>query len=68
MLIGNVLDISQGPAVDMADRLHQFGTGQVSEQLMGQALDDEMVALLAENETNICEHPFEFILISCSTS
>lgn len=53
-LVGDVLDISQGPAIDMADRLHHFGTGQVSEQLMGQALDDDVVGMLAENETNIC--------------
>lgn len=53
-LLGEVLEISQGPSVDMAEKLHHFGTGQVSEQLMGQALDHERVAMLAENETNIC--------------
>ncbi|RYP25695.1 hypothetical protein DL768_011390 [Monosporascus sp. mg162] len=52
-LLSDVLEISQGPAVDMADKLHRFGTGQVSEQLMGQALDDDIVGMLAENETNI---------------
>ncbi|KAJ5754224.1 cytochrome P450 phenylacetate 2-hydroxylase [Penicillium manginii] len=52
-LLGEVLEISQGPALDMAEKLHRFGTGQVSEQLMGQPLDEETVALLAENETNI---------------
>ncbi|KAH8701134.1 putative cytochrome P450 phenylacetate 2-hydroxylase [Talaromyces proteolyticus] len=52
-LLGDLLDISQGPAVDVADRLHRFGTGQVSEQLMGQTLDDDAVGMLAENETNI---------------
>ena len=52
--MGEVLDISQSYAIDMADILHRFGTGQVSEQLMGMPLDDEMVAILAENETNIC--------------
>lgn len=54
-LLGDVLDISQGPAVDMAEKLHRFGTGQVSEQLMGTSLDDDIVGMLAENETNICE-------------
>lgn len=39
----------------MADKLHRFGTGQVSEQLMGTPLDDDMVGMLAENETNICK-------------
>ena len=53
-LLSDVLDISQGPAVDIADKLHLFGTGQVSEQLIGQALDDSMVEIVAENETNIC--------------
>lgn len=53
-LIGDILKISQGPAVDLAEKLHHFGTGQVSEQLMGQALDDDLVATIAENETNIC--------------
>ncbi|KAL8883080.1 MAG: hypothetical protein Q9198_000003 [Flavoplaca austrocitrina] len=52
-LLGDVLDISQGPAVDMAEKLHRFGTGQVSEQLMGTSLDDDIVGMLAENETNI---------------
>ncbi|KAI0399289.1 putative cytochrome P450 phenylacetate 2-hydroxylase [Xylaria palmicola] len=52
-LLGHVLDVSQGPAMDMAEKFHRFGTGQVSEQLMGQALDDDMVGLIAENETNI---------------
>jgi phenylacetate 2-hydroxylase len=53
-LFREIFQISQGPAVDMADFLHRFGTGQVSEQLMGLPLDDDMVAMLAENETNIC--------------
>lgn len=52
-LLGDVLDISQGPAIDMAEKFHRFGTGQVSEQLMGHALDDDTVGLLAENETDI---------------
>ncbi|KAI9660600.1 MAG: hypothetical protein M1821_009952 [Bathelium mastoideum] len=52
-LLGDMLDISQGPAVDMADKLHRFGSGQISEQLMGQPLDDHMVGIIAENETNI---------------
>ncbi|CAD6579779.1 MAG: hypothetical protein ASARMPRED_009248 [Alectoria sarmentosa] len=52
-LLGDVLDISQGPAIDMADTLHRFGTGQVSEQLMGQTLSDEVVRMVAENEINI---------------
>lgn len=39
----------------MAEKLHRFGTGQVSEQLMGTSLDDDIVGMLAENETNICE-------------
>lgn len=38
----------------MAEKLHRFGTGQVSEQLMGQPLSDDAVGQLAENETNIC--------------
>lgn len=53
-LLGEVLEISQGPAVDVADKLHHFGTGQVTEQLMGQALDEDTVEMIAENETNIC--------------
>ena len=66
-LLGDVLDISQGPAVDMADRLHHFCTGQVSEQLMGQAFDDATVATAAENETDICWCPVHSILMSCGT-
>jgi hypothetical protein len=42
----------------MAEKLHRFGTGQVSEQLMGTPLDDDVVGMLAENETNICRYPF----------
>lgn len=45
----------------MAGKLHRFGTGQVAEQLMGTALDDDMVAMLATNETNICE---QFVQLS----
>ncbi|KAF5139474.1 Phenylacetate 2-hydroxylase [Metarhizium anisopliae] len=52
-LIGDILTLSQGNAVDMAEKLHRFGTGQVSEQLMGTPLDDDIVGMLAENETNI---------------
>ncbi|KAI6778355.1 putative cytochrome p450 phenylacetate 2- protein [Emericellopsis cladophorae] len=52
-LFGDILTISEGPAIDMAEKLHRFGTGQVSEQLMGTPLDDDMVGMLAENETNI---------------
>lgn len=59
-LVGDVLDISQGPALDMAEKLHRFGTGQVSEQLMGQALDDETVGMIAENETNICQYALQY--------
>lgn len=55
-LVGEILTLSEGPAVDMAEKLHRFGTGQVSEQLMGTPLDDDMVGMLAENETNICKH------------
>ncbi|KAJ6466465.1 putative cytochrome P450 phenylacetate 2-hydroxylase [Mycena sanguinolenta] len=52
-LLDEILTISEGPPVDMAEKLHRFGTGQVSEQLMGTALDDDMVGMLALNETNI---------------
>ncbi|KAK7730287.1 hypothetical protein SLS63_005857 [Diaporthe eres] len=52
-LFGELLTISQGPALDMAEKLHRFGTGQVSEQLMGTPLDDDIVGMLATNETNI---------------
>ncbi|KID96534.1 Cytochrome P450, partial [Metarhizium majus ARSEF 297] len=52
-LLGDILTLSQGNAVDMAEKLHRFGTGQVSEQLMGTPLDDDIVGMLAENETNI---------------
>ncbi|KAH6638466.1 putative cytochrome P450 phenylacetate 2-hydroxylase [Boeremia exigua] len=52
-LFGEILELSNGPALDMAEKLHRFGTGQVSEQLMGTPLDDEVVGMLAENETNI---------------
>ncbi|KFY83171.1 hypothetical protein V498_08256 [Pseudogymnoascus sp. VKM F-4517 (FW-2822)] len=45
--------MSKGPAVDVAEKLHHFGTGQVSEQLVGHALDDNTVGMLATNETNI---------------
>ncbi|KAL2279970.1 hypothetical protein FJTKL_13107 [Diaporthe vaccinii] len=38
-LFGELLTISQGPAFDMAEKLHRFGTGQVSEQLMGTPLE-----------------------------
>lgn len=54
-LLGEILALSEGPAIDMAEKLHRFGTGQVSEQLMGTPLDDDMVGMLAENETNICK-------------
>lgn len=63
-----MLEISQGPAVDMADKLHRFGSGQVSEQLMGQALDDDTVGMIAENETNICECPVNSVKISKNVS
>lgn len=56
-LVSDVLALSQGPAaVDMAEKLHRFATGQVAEQLMGTALDDDMVGVLAETETNIFRH------------
>ena len=66
-LLGEVLEISQGPAVDIADKLHCFGSGQVSEQLMGQALDDDMVGMIAENETNICQCPLDSVWMSHSS-
>ena len=47
--------------MDIADKLHCFGSGQVSEQLMGQALDDDMVGMIAENETNVCQCPLDSI-------
>lgn len=56
-LFGEILELSHGAAIDMAEKLHRFGTGQVSEQLMGTPLDDKVVGMLAENETNICECP-----------
>jgi hypothetical protein len=49
----------------MAEKLHRFGTGQVSEQLMGTPLDDDMVGMLAENETNICKYPVDSTLMYC---
>lgn len=61
-LLGQMLIISQGPAVDMAQKLHRFGTGQVAEQLMGAALDDDIVGMLTENETNICEFDCCFVI------
>lgn len=65
-LFGDILTLSDGPAIDMAEKLHRFGTGQVSEQLMGTPLDDDMVGMLAENETNICEHPLRTVVhIAC---
>lgn len=63
-LFGDILDISQGPPIDMAEKLHRFGTGQVSEQLMGKALDDDVVGMLAENETNICKKCHDLTLES----
>jgi hypothetical protein len=66
-LFEDMLTISQGPAVDMADKLHRFGTGQVSEQLIGTHLDDDMVGILAENETNICVYPLTRIFGSPQT-
>lgn len=50
----------------MADKLHRFGLGHVSEQLMGQALDEDTVGMLADNETQICEYLDDSISISCS--
>lgn len=64
-LFGDILTLSNGPAVDMAEKLHRFGTGQVSEQLMGTPLDDDMVGMLAVNETNICKYP-SLLKASCS--
>ncbi|KAK2756658.1 hypothetical protein FQN54_005103 [Arachnomyces sp. PD_36] len=52
-LLGEVLTVSDGPAVDMAKTFHRFGTGQIAEQLMGTPLDQDLVGMLAENETNI---------------
>lgn len=62
-LFGELLTISEGPALDMAEKLHRFGTGQVSEQLMGTPLDDDMVGMLATNETNICELCLKLLLL-----
>jgi hypothetical protein len=62
-LLADILEISWGPAFDMAEKFHRFGTGQVSEQLMGTALDDDMVSLIATNETNICKDTMISILI-----
>ena len=65
-LLGDVFDISQGPAVDIAENLHHFGSGQVSQQLMGQTLDEDTVGMLSENETNVCECRGISILMSSS--
>lgn len=45
--------VSKGPAMDMAEILHCYGTGMVSEQLVGTALPAELISHLAYNETNI---------------
>lgn len=66
-LMGEVLEVSQGPSVDMAEKFHHFGTGQVAEQLMGQALDHKRVAILAENETNICRYTQTLISFTLHT-
>ena len=39
--------------MDMAEILHCFGTGMVSEQLVGTQLSEELISHLAYNETNI---------------
>ncbi|KAF7983120.1 hypothetical protein HWV62_24077 [Athelia sp. TMB] len=52
-LMGVVQNVSQGPAMDMAEILHCFGTGMVSEQLVGTQLSEELISHLAYNETNI---------------
>ncbi|KAF8582383.1 putative cytochrome P450 phenylacetate 2-hydroxylase [Ramaria rubella] len=52
-LLGLVSDVSKGPALDMAEILHCFGTGMVSEQLVGTALPESLISHMAYNETNI---------------
>jgi hypothetical protein len=51
--MGIVSDVSQGPVLDMAEILHCFGTGVVSEQLVGTRLPESLISHLACNETNI---------------
>lgn len=51
--MGVVNKVSQGPALDMAEILHCYGTGMVSEQLVGTALPESLISHLAYNETNI---------------
>ncbi|GAP88195.2 putative cytochrome P450 [Rosellinia necatrix] len=53
MLIGDVHTISNGPAIDMAETFHQFGTGQVADQLTGKVVDHDLVGTIAHNETAI---------------
>ncbi|RAO67594.1 uncharacterized protein BHQ10_003606 [Talaromyces amestolkiae] len=52
-LFDDLLNVSHGPAIDVAEILHCYGTGQICEQLVGQTLDDATVRVIAENETNI---------------
>lgn len=52
-LMGVVQNVSKGPAMDMAEILHCFGTGMVSEQLVGTELPESLISHLAYNETNI---------------
>lgn len=52
-LIGMVSNISKGPALDLAEILHCYGSGMVSDQLFGTALPDSLISHVAYNETNI---------------
>lgn len=52
-LMGVVQNVSKGPAMDMAEMLHCFSAGMVSEQLVGTQLPESLISHLAYNETNI---------------
>lgn len=48
-----VQKVSKGPAMDMAEILHCYGTSMVSAQLVGTALSAELISHITSNETNI---------------
>ncbi|KAF8492259.1 cytochrome P450 [Gautieria morchelliformis] len=51
--IGDILELSKGPAIDPTDLLHTYGSGIISEQLVGSTLPDSLVTHIADTETAI---------------
>ncbi|KAJ1323214.1 3-hydroxyphenylacetate 6-hydroxylase [Microdochium nivale] len=51
--IVDIMDISNGPAMDLGLVMHRYSTGQVCDQLLGLTLDDATIDVIAFNETMI---------------